>query len=283
MTSTASSAAAVGAPAAELPGHHAGMSILELCAPRETQRAAELLREIWGGSESPVPANVLLTVQHTGGYVFGVYDSAGVLVAVSLGLLATSGQQACLHSHITGVLPSGQRQGLGLALKQHQRSWALQHGLETITWTCDPLVRRNVAFNLQALGAVVTGYLPDHYGKMSDGVNRGDASDRIELRWELLSVRATEAAQGRLPALPAAGLPYAVQADEHGLPVLTPRLGRSHLVQLPADVEALRRADPSAGAAWRRAIRASVLPALSQGAVVQGLTAEGALVLEVSS
>ena len=283
MTSSASAAASVVAPAAELPTLHAGMSILELRAPRETQRAAEVLREIWGGTESPVPANLLLTVQHTGGYVFGVYDGAGVLVAVSLGLLATSGQKACLHSHITGVLPSGQRQGLGLALKQHQRVWALRQGLETITWTCDPLVRRNVTFNLHALGAVVTGYLPDHYGKMSDGVNRGDASDRLQLRWDLLSVRATEAARGRLPTLSAAGLPYAVQADEHGLPVLTPLSDRTHLVQLPADVEALRRADPSAGAAWRTAIRASVLPALSQGAVIQGLTAEGALVLEVSA
>lgn len=281
MTSTASAAVPVVAPAAERPADRAGMTILELCSPRETQRAAEVLREIWGGAESPVPANLLLTVQHTGGYVFGVYDEAGVLVAVSLGLLALSGGKACLHSHITGVLASGQRRGLGLALKQHQRLWALGRGLETITWTCDPLVRRNVTFNLQALGAVVTGYLPDHYGKMSDGVNRGDASDRLELRWDLLSDRATEAAQRRLPNVSAAGLPYAVRADQHGLPVLAPLPGGVQLVQLPADIEALRRADPAAAAAWRRAIRTSVLPALSRGAVIHGLTAAGALVLEV--
>ena len=278
MTSTAPYAASMVAPAAERP---AGMTILELSAPRETQRAAELLREIWGGAESPVPANLLLTVQHTGGYVFGVYDDAGVLVAVSLGLLASSGEKACLHSHITGVLPSGQRRGLGLALKQHQRLWALRRGLEAITWTCDPLVRRNVTFNLQALGAVVAGYLPDHYGKMSDGLNRGDASDRLELRWELSSSRATEAARGRLPAVPEADLPYAVRADEHGLPVLAPVATGSQLVQLPADIESLRRADPPAATAWRRALRTSLHPALSQGAVIHGLTAAGALVLEV--
>lgn len=254
----------------------AGVTILELRRPAETERAAELLRQVWRGPDFPVPANLLRTVQHTGGYVYGAYDNAGALVAASMGLLATEG----LHSHITGVVPSGQRRGLGFALKQHQRMWALQRGLSTITWTCDPLVRRNVAFNLHALGACVADYLPDHYGAMTDGVNNGDESDRFELRWELLSARAAAAAEDRLPSIQSPGMSFTVAAGDHGRPVVTPVNGTSRLVQLPADIETLRRADPAAALAWRRAVREAVAPALSKGAVIDGLTAGGALVLE---
>jgi predicted GNAT superfamily acetyltransferase len=231
----------------------AGVTVLELRTPAETERAAELLREVWRDPAMPVPANILRTVQHTGGYVFGAYDDSGTLLAASMGLL---GGEHTLHSHITGVVPSGQRRGLGLALKQHQRWWALAHGLPVITWTCDPLVRRNVAFNLHALGAEVHAYLPDHYGAMTDGVNRGDESDRFELRWELAGPRATRAAEGRLPW------------------VSGPRT-----VPLPEDIEALRRKDPAAARAWRHTVRDSVVPALAAGAVISGMDAEGALVL----
>ena len=83
-----------------------------------------------------------------------------------------------MHSHITGVLPGLQSQGLGRLLKQHQREWALAREVGHITWTFDPLVARNAHFNLRVLGARVTEYLVDHYGPMDDGVNRGDETDR---------------------------------------------------------------------------------------------------------
>ena len=257
----------------------AGVTVLELRTPAETDRAAELLRQVWRGPEAPVPANLLRTVQHIGGYVYGAYDESGALVAASMGLLAAEG----LHSHITGVVPAGQRRGLGFALKQHQRVWALERGMRTISWTCDPLVRRNVAFNLHALGAAVAAYLPDHYGEMTDGVNKGDESDRFELHWDLLSDAAVAAGSGRLPWVVAGPLPCAVAADHQGRPVVDLVTAGSRLVQLPADIEALRRTSPSVALAWRRAVRDAVVLALSEGAVLRGLTAEGALVLEVAS
>ena len=238
--------------AAERACARAGVSVLELRTPAENDRAAQLLREVWRGSTDPVPANILRTVQHIGGYVYGAYDDGGAMLAVSMGMLSAEG----LHSHITGVVPAGQRRGLGFALKQHQRHWALSHGIDTITWTCDPLVRRNVAFNLHALGAEVHAYLPDHYGAMTDGVNAGDESDRFELFWRLTSDRA-------------------VAAAEHRLPWTT----GDRLVALPDDIEALRRKDAQEALAWRRRVREAVVPALAEGLTVAGLTAEGALVL----
>jgi predicted GNAT superfamily acetyltransferase len=255
-----------------------GVQIRELDTPDATVQGADVLSAVWGSSETIAPSNLLRAVQHSGGYVFGVYDESGVMLAVSVGLLASEG----LHSHITGVVQTGQRRGLGLALKQHQRAWCLERGITTVTWTCDPLVRRNVAFNLHALGAHVVDYLPDHYGPMNDGVNKGDETDRLSVHWELLSPEAVAAEQKRLPWR-TSDAPLVVSEDASGHPVLHAASGASRRVQLPADIGASRRSDPGVGKAWRLAVRDAVLSGLRGGAVVTGVTAEGALVMEVSS
>lgn len=259
--------------------HRAGVEILELATADATARGAALLQEVWGGAEAVLPANVMRAVQQSGGYCFGAYDASGALLAVSLGLLA---EGSALHSHITGVLPAGQRRGLGYALKQHQRAWCLGRGIDVVTWTCDPLIARNVAFNLHALGADVAAYLPNHYGAMTDAVNAGDESDRLELRWDLRSPRAVAASQARLPYLAPDGEPV-VRATADGTPGVTAPTGSRRLVQLPEDVEALRRRDPAAAQAWRRAVRDGLLSALESGLVVKGLTQTWAVVLEEQS
>jgi predicted GNAT superfamily acetyltransferase len=251
-----------------------GVHLRELGEAVETHRASQLLQAVWGGPETVGPANWLRAVQKTGGYLFGAYDEAGVLLGVSLGLLSSRG----LHSHITGVIPAGQRRGIGRALKQHQRAWCLEHGITTVTWTADPLVRRNVAFNLHALGASVEAYLPDYYGPMTDGVNADDETDRLVFRWDLLSPQAAAAQEARLPWV-VSHHPHAVSVAD-GLPVLHAVPGLDRLVQLPEDVERLRHSQPEAGRAWRLAVREGLLGALAAGAEVTGLTAEGALVLE---
>lgn len=246
------------------------VTVRELSTPGATVEAADLLRHVWKGDEAPVPANLVRTVQHTGGYAFGAYDEHDELVAVSLGLVTFEG----LHSHITGVAPAGQRRGLGFALKQHQRCWALEKGLTRISWTCDPLVRRNVVFNLCALGASVSHYLPDFYGTMTDGLNRGDQSDRFELTWDLLGDAAVRAETQRLPFLDPGSLPFAVAPG----PVSTSVQGPC-LVQLPEDIEGLRASDPDAALSWRRQVREAFVPRLDAGQTITGITADGALVL----
>jgi len=263
---------------AERTTRHRGVQIRELDTPDSTVKAADVLRAIWGSVETVAPPNLLRAVQHTGGYVFGVYDDDGVMLAVSVGFLASEG----LHSHITGVIPAGQRRGLGLAIKQHQRAWALERGITTISWTCDPLVRRNVAFNLHALGANVVGYLPDHYGPMNDGLNRSDESDRLSVHWELLSPRVVDADKGRLPWLVSVA-PLAVASGPGGLPVLDAAGQGPRRVQLPHDIETVRLTEPEVARAWRLAVRDAVVAGLADGTTITGLTAEGALVMEVSS
>ena len=85
------------------------------------------------------------------------------------------------------MLSANSRRNVGYALKLHQRAWALQRGIATITWTFDPLVRRNAYFNLAKLGVRATRYLPNFYGAMQDPINAGDDTDRLLVDWDLAS------------------------------------------------------------------------------------------------
>src|SRR5262245_30448075 len=144
--------------------------------------AATLLDGIWGtGDEHVVDPGTMRALAHVGGYVAGAYDG-DTLVGASVGFFAADGH---LHSHVTGIAAEQQGRGIGRAVKLHQRDWALARGRTAISWTFDPLIARNAYFNLHSLGATVVDYLPDFYGAMDDGVNAGDATDRLYVVWAL--------------------------------------------------------------------------------------------------
>ena len=170
----------------------------------EARRTAELFAEVWGVADGPMPisGDLIRALVHTGNYAAGAWAGTD-LVGASVAFLALDNGRLSLHSHITGVARAARGGSVGFALKQHQRAWALSHGIREVTWTFDPLVRGNARFNLVKLGAVAVSYLVDFYGQMEDGVNAGDRSDRCAVRWELDTPRAVAASEGRRPARPA--------------------------------------------------------------------------------
>jgi hypothetical protein len=117
-----------------------------------------------------------------------------------------------------------------------------------VTWTFDPLVRRNAWFNLGKLGAVGVEYLVDFYGPMTDGVNAGESSDRLFTRWDLL-------AEHPLVQPDRAALVLTADGDGPGAPHPLPPDRDLLLIALPPDVESLRVTDPVAARAWRTAVR----------------------------
>ena len=248
----------------------AGVRLLPLDTLSGVREAADLFRRVWRADPAnpPLSADVMRAVEHAGGYVVGAYVGAD-LVGASSGFLGLDRRRPVLHSHISGV--HQQSRGVGLALKLHQRAWALERGIETITWTFDPLVRRNAWFNLAKLGAVCVEYLVDFYGPMTDGVNAGESSDRLFTRWDLLRDPAPAGPSGAVVAL----------AQHDGRPVAgraTPD-GHRLLVQLPEDIEELRGTDPDAARAWRLAVREALVPAFADGYCADGITRDGLLVL----
>src|SRR5262249_1536883 len=148
---------------------------------------------------------------------------------------------------------------IGFALKQHQRAWSLQVGITKVTWTFDPLVRRNAFFNLQKLGADAAHYYENFYGAMTDEINPGDESDRVLIVWDLADDRAQRAGvDGALPEPSGATSNVALAEDANGDPEVRSAKGSTVLCQTPNDIVALRRADADKALRWRRALRATL-------------------------
>ncbi|WP_310740304.1 GNAT family N-acetyltransferase [Microbispora sp. H10885] len=252
-----------------------GLRIAELDTNDEFGRVVELFDDIWHPEpwNPPVTAELMRALSHAGGYVAGAFDGPD-LVGACVGFLAAPAGQV-LHSHVTGAV----RPGAGFALKLHQRAWALRRGLSRITWTFDPLVRRNAHFNLVKLAARPEEYLPDFYGPMGDALNAGDESDRLLAVWRLSSPAVSRACVG-VPYRPvsADGAGRAL-IERDGRPLVLRTDAPAVLVTVPADMETLRRRDPATAAAWRHAVREVLGGLMAEGGRVTGF-ADGCYVVE---
>ncbi|MER7368837.1 GNAT family N-acetyltransferase [Nonomuraea wenchangensis] len=243
----------------------AGVTIRELSEIDEFQQVNRLFDDIWHPEPRnvPVPLELMIGFAHAGGYVAGAYEG-DTLVGASVGFLAAD---RTLHSHVTGTVAG---RGIGYALKLHQRDWCRKRGLRRITWTFDPLVRRNARFNLVKLGARPEEYLEDFYGTMADAINEGDASDRLLAVWPVDQDRRTAA---DAPAVDEP--PRALLACEDGRPVFHLAGGEVVLVGTPPDVEELRRTGPGTAAEWRAAVRTALGGLMGAGGEVIGFTDQG--------
>jgi len=219
----------------------------------ELTEVGNVLQQVWGTSVPLVNVELLAAIAHTGGYVAGAFDGYR-MVGASVGFLAHHHGEWALHSHVTGVVDAMRHGGIGQAVKLHQRAWAAERSLDWITWTFDPLVRRNAWFNIAILGADVDAYLPSFYGTMTDAINVGDESDRLMMAWHVTAP---------LPSGP-----------RDGCGAADPRL-----VPTPPDIVELRRADPPAVGRWRTATREALTGALDTGHRVVGFTRDGDYVI----
>src|SRR5947208_2644434 len=234
------------AAAAESAAARAGLIVVELDTVDRIQQATELFNVVWSVTrEEPlIPANTLRALQHSGNYVFGAYEGDRLTGAI-VGFLGRHNGAPQLHSHILGVSPASQGKSVGFALKQHQRAWALAQGIDVVTWTFDPLVRRNAYFNVAKLGATIGAYYPDFYGAMNDGINDGDESDRVLVEWSLHDPDVVAASEGNpaeldLRRLQDDGAAVVLQTNGDGTPVTNDRRERVLLACIPGDIVALR-------------------------------------------
>jgi predicted GNAT superfamily acetyltransferase len=90
--------------------------------------------------------------------------------------------------------------------------------------------------NFDKLGATAVEYLPNFYGTMTDSINVGDESDRLFVFWDVSGSKEEPKATNE-----------------------------SVVVELPADIESLRKTDLAAALAWRRQTRETLQPLLNQG------------------
>ncbi len=231
-----------------------------------------LFDSIW----HPEPGSSLMAkellrgISSANSYVSGAFQT-GQLVGACVGFWGPP-ESRSMHSHIAGV--SGKARGVGYALKLDQRAHALESEVDTITWTFDPLVRRNAFFNFHKLGGMSSQYLVNYYGSMLDDINGTDESDRLLLEWNLASpgvIRRCDATPGTsTPATADHNSVAALTVGRAGQPVVADTSAATLLVGVPEDIENLRHVDPGLGREWRTAVREVLAGALSRGGRVEG-------------
>jgi predicted GNAT superfamily acetyltransferase len=221
--------------------------------------AADLIDRVWEEKLIVRPALLRALAAH-GNPVLGAWRGQE-LIGAQLGFVGVSDEGLALHSHITAVTPGLEHRGVGFALKVAQRDWCLDHGIDVVTWTFDPVIARNAYFNLVKLGAVAVRFHRNYYGAMEDRINLGERSDRLEVRWEVRSPRVEMAIRGE-------GAGYR-DPDPEAL-----------LVPCPDDYLALRDADPEAARSTREEVAAGLEDAFARGYVGTGFRRGQGYVLE---
>ena len=264
----------------------ASTQICEIDEPVHLEAVSRLLSTVWNreATSPQVTAELLRALAMTGNYVAGAFVDSR-LVGAAVAFFAAP-PQTRIHSHITGVISTSAAKNVGFALKLHQRAWALDRGVDTITWTFDPLVRRNAYFNIVKLGVSAVDYLPNFYGSMHDPINAGDETDRLLVMWDLLAAPVVAACDGS-PALERRDghrpIPTVLEVDGDGAPVQSEWTGTHAVLQVPADIEAMRSMAPTLARTWRLALRAALGAAIADGAQVVGFRRGEGYVVESGS
>jgi predicted GNAT superfamily acetyltransferase len=254
----------------------AGVEIRLLDGTTGFEETGRLFGSIWGPESTPMSSELMRAFAHAGNYVAAAYDGDGV-AGGCVGFFGPPGS-GTMHSHVAGVAPAARGRNIGYALKLHQHAWALDHDVREITWTFDPLVRRNAYFNIAKLGALPAAYLPNFYGAMADGINAGQDSDRLLMSWPV----DPQHRAGRRDSEPV-GAQVLLDEDDDGRPLPASGAGspaRHLLVRVPRDIELLRRRDPAVARTWRIAVRDQLRGLLLDGGQVTGFTRSGFYVVD---
>lgn len=216
--------------------------------PADAAVISAVFDEVWRVSTMVSP-EIIVASLHNGGYGSIVEEGGqpiGAAFAI-VGVPLVGETSPNLHSHAAGVVAHRAGHGIGEQIKLHQWQWAKENGFSTITWTFDPLVRRNAWFNIVKLGVLVLGYHANFYGELPDGINAGEQSDRVLVRWDVAGADA-----------PARGAFVDAREDDA-------------MIATPADIEELRMSDRVESNGWRTRQREAFLAAQARGACVVGL------------
>ena len=218
--------------------------------------ARNIFDQTWAldmGSE--ITPNLLQAMVHSGSYLSGAFID-NKIVGAAFAFPATNGGLH-LHSHMTAVLPEFRDKSVGYALKIDQWHWAKKKNYSYLSWTFDPLVRRNAKLNIAKLGVDISAYHPNFYGDMPDALNAGDESDRLMVSW-ITDIDAPKAREL----------------------ITKPETG-DILIEIPEDIVAIRSKNQSESMKWRRQVREQFLAAFEKNGKVIGFSANNEYVVRI--
>ena len=231
-------------------------STRSLVSLSDINQAREIFDRTWAPANSTeVTPNLLQAMVHSGSYLSGAFID-NKIVGAAFAFPATNGGLH-LHSHMTAVLPEFRDQGVGYSLKIDQWNWAKKKNYSHLSWTFDPLVRRNAKLNIAKLGVDISAYFPNFYGDMPDALNAGDESDRLMVSWRT-DIDAPKARE-----------------------LITKRETGDILIEIPEDIVAIRSKNQSESMKWRRQVREQFLAAFEKNGKVVGFSANNEYVVRI--
>ena len=223
---------------------------------KDKNAAREIFDLTWViGAGTEITPNLLEAMIHSGSYLSGAFIE-NKIVGAAFAFPATN-NGIHLHSHMTAVLDGYRDMGVGYALKIDQWNWAKKNNFPHLSWTFDPLVRRNAKLNIVKLGVDISAYYPNFYGAMPDALNAGDESDRLMVSWptDLEAPRSRE--------------------------LITHPKPSDILIGIPEDIVAIRSKNQSESMKWRRQVREQFLAAFEKNGKVVGFSTNNEYVVRI--
>jgi predicted GNAT superfamily acetyltransferase len=202
-----------------------------------------------------ITPNFLQAMVHSGSYLSGAFIGSKIVGAAFAFPATNDGLH--LHSHMTAVLPEFRDKGVGYALKIDQWGWAKKNNYPHLSWTFDPLVRRNAKLNIAKLGVDISAYHPNFYGDMPDALNAGDESDRLMVSWR------TDVEEPKARELIANPEPSDI------------------LIEIPEDIVAIRSKNQNESMKWRKRVREQFIAAFEKNGKVIGFSANKEYVVRI--
>jgi predicted GNAT superfamily acetyltransferase len=219
-----------------------------LTETRQFQEAVDLQKTVWGFTDVELlPVRLFVVATKVGGQAFAAYDGnamVGFLLSIP-GLKPGGGSY--LHSHMLGVLREYRNRGVGRLLKLRQREDALQRGIKLVEWTFDPLELKNAFFNMERLGAIVRRYVENQYGTTTSPLHGGLPTDRCVAEWWLASPHVEAVLAARAPAR-----------------------GVVERIEVPADIDVIRREEPRRAREIQKSLGARLMGGFDRGMAVIG-------------
>ena len=232
------------------------IQVRELKSIQDQDSGREIFDLTWAmDAGTEITPNLLQAMVHSGSYLSGAFMENKIVGAAFAFPATNNGLH--LHSHMTAVLDEHRDKGVGYALKIDQWNWAKKQKYSHLSWTFDPLVRRNAKLNIVKLGVHISTYYPNFYGEMPDALNAGDESDRLMVSWS------TDIDK-----------PKARELITH------PKPG-DILIEIPEDIVVIRSKDQSESMKWRRRVRDQFLAAFEKNGKVVGFSANNEYVVRI--
>jgi chorismate synthase len=126
-------------------------------------------------------------------------------------------------------------------------------------WTYDPIRGVNARLNMEKLGAKAFDFTIDKYGVLESVLYGNVPTDRFTAAWDLDDQRTIDRLHGvwehsyRSPTLEdVAEIPVATLETARTLSVASAKMVR---VEIPGDIDELKRVDPERAVAWQRELR----------------------------